>query len=167
MSAATFRREGKIEQAKGAIQEAEVKDGENPSVWVQLGLYHHALNHDRQAVEAFQKALFFAPDDISATVHLCRMHLSTADTSSSSGPGGENVDGGRSVEQDKVDLSAGMLAYATKTAGWNVPEAWYFLAKAYGLQGRKDRERAYLKRALELSEKRTIRDIGSAIGWCL
>jgi hypothetical protein len=36
MSAATFRRLGKIEQAKGAIQEAEMKDSENPAVWVQV-----------------------------------------------------------------------------------------------------------------------------------
>jgi hypothetical protein len=36
MSSATFRRLGKIEQAKGAIQEAEVKDSENPAVWVQV-----------------------------------------------------------------------------------------------------------------------------------
>jgi len=37
MSAATFRRFGKIEQARGAIQEAEVRDGNNPTVWVQVG----------------------------------------------------------------------------------------------------------------------------------
>ena len=37
MSAATFRRFGKIEQARGAIQEAEVRDGNNPGVWVQVG----------------------------------------------------------------------------------------------------------------------------------
>jgi hypothetical protein len=36
MSAATFRRLGKIEQAKGSIQEAEVKDQSNPNVWVQV-----------------------------------------------------------------------------------------------------------------------------------
>ena len=36
MSAATFRRLRKIEQAKGAIQEAEVKDEGNPAVWVQV-----------------------------------------------------------------------------------------------------------------------------------
>jgi hypothetical protein len=40
MSAATFRRLGKIEQAKGAIQEAEVKDSENPAVWVQVRILH-------------------------------------------------------------------------------------------------------------------------------
>jgi hypothetical protein len=36
MSAATFRRLGKIEQARGAIQEAEVRDENNPAVWVQV-----------------------------------------------------------------------------------------------------------------------------------
>ncbi len=36
MSAATFRRSGKMEQARGAIQEAEVRDDENPNVWVQV-----------------------------------------------------------------------------------------------------------------------------------
>ena len=36
MSAAIFRRLGKIEQAKGAIQEAEVRDEDNPGVWVQV-----------------------------------------------------------------------------------------------------------------------------------
>lgn len=36
MSAATFRRLGKIEQAKGAIQEAEVRDEANPDVWMQV-----------------------------------------------------------------------------------------------------------------------------------
>jgi len=36
-SAATFRRMGKIEQAKAAIQEAEVADEDNEDVWVQVG----------------------------------------------------------------------------------------------------------------------------------
>lgn len=40
MSAATFRRSGKIEQARGAIQEAEVRDEENPNVWVQVSNAH-------------------------------------------------------------------------------------------------------------------------------
>lgn len=35
-SAATFRRMGKLEQAKAAIQEAEVLDENNPTVWVQV-----------------------------------------------------------------------------------------------------------------------------------
>ena len=39
MSAATFRRLGKIDQAKGSIQEAEVKDQTNPNVWVQVKIF--------------------------------------------------------------------------------------------------------------------------------
>lgn len=38
MSAATFRRQAKMEQALGAIQEAEVLDATNPEVWVQVSL---------------------------------------------------------------------------------------------------------------------------------
>ena len=44
MSAATFRRLGKIDQAKGAIQEAEVKDENNPAVWVQVRLSQFFCN---------------------------------------------------------------------------------------------------------------------------
>lgn len=47
MSAATFRRLGKIEQAKAAIQEAEVRDEKNPRVWVQVRIFvsfYKALN---------------------------------------------------------------------------------------------------------------------------
>lgn len=36
MSAATFRRLGKTEQARGSIQEAEAKDESNANVWVQV-----------------------------------------------------------------------------------------------------------------------------------
>lgn len=43
MSAATFRRLGKIEQAKGSIQEAEVRDEDNPNVWVQVSRCLQAL----------------------------------------------------------------------------------------------------------------------------
>ncbi|OSX62812.1 hypothetical protein POSPLADRAFT_1065909 [Postia placenta MAD-698-R-SB12] len=157
MSAATFRRLGKIEQARAAIQEAEVKDDDNPAVWVQLGLYYMALNNHRRALEAFQKALFISPEDVSATIHMCRLYL----TSSTSG---NNVLGS---DRDNVDLAVGLLSDLTRGAGWDVPEAWYFLAKEYGLQERKDRERECLSFALTLSETRTLRDLGTAVGWCL
>jgi hypothetical protein len=51
MSAATFRRSGKIEQARGAIQEAEVRDEENPNVWVQVSNAHSFLSRFRQGPE--------------------------------------------------------------------------------------------------------------------
>ncbi|EMD35752.1 hypothetical protein CERSUDRAFT_115699 [Gelatoporia subvermispora B] len=159
MSSATFRRLGKIEQARGAIQEAEVRDEHNAVVWVQLGLYHLALNNERHAVEAFQKALFISPDDVPATIHLCRIYLS---------PSSQKAHGvsPRTIT-DNVDLAVGLLSDLTRGVGWDVPEAWYFLGKAYGLQGRKDRERECLCYALTLTETRPLRDVGTALGWCL
>ncbi|TBU45371.1 hypothetical protein BD309DRAFT_890639 [Dichomitus squalens] len=161
MSSATFRRLGKIEQARGAIQEAEVRDENNPAVWVQLGLYHLALGDDRRALECFQKALFISPNDVSATIHLCRIYLASAQNCTKSKERLEAAD------RDNVDLAVGMLSELTKGAAWDVPEAWYFLAKMYALQGRKDRERECLCFALTLSENRPLRDIGTAVGWCL
>jgi len=159
MSAATFRRLGKIEQAKGAIQEAEVRDENNPHVWVQLGLYYIALGHRRHAIDAFQKALFIIPDDIQATIHLCRLYVTPDQDSKSSRP--------EDISQDDIDLAAGILRDLTKGCGWDVPEAWYYLAKAYSLQGRMDRQQECLTTALEVSEGRPVRNIYTALGLCL
>lgn len=178
MSAATFRRLGKIEQAKGSIQEAEVRDEGNPAVWVQvrsfhlkksllpdrytllqLGLYYVALRRQQHAMDAFQKALFIDPDDVSASVHLARLYL-TIHAEENSVAGGKPCSVG-------VDLAAGMLSHLTQGNGWDVPEAWYFLGKAYSVQGRKEKERECLDLALKLSENRGIREIGAAIGWCI
>ncbi|EKM51123.1 uncharacterized protein PHACADRAFT_263113 [Phanerochaete carnosa HHB-10118-sp] len=158
MSAAIFRRLGKIEQAKGAIQEAEVRDEDNPAVWVQLGLYHAALGDDFRAADAFRKALFIHPNDVSATIYLCRIYLSTPRHS---------LDGHCDVDMENVDLAAGLLSDLTRGAGWDVPEAWYFLARAYKLQDRRDRERECLNFALTLSRTRGVRDPTVAVGWCL
>ncbi|ESK91333.1 hypothetical protein Moror_2796 [Moniliophthora roreri MCA 2997] len=156
MSAATFRRLGKIEQAKGAIQEAEVRDESNPNVWVQLGLYYIALGQRQHAVDSFQKALFISPDDIAASIHLSRIYIFPQETSKHA-----------KAIPDNVDLAAGLLAHLTDGPAWDVPEAWYFLAKAYGMQGRPERERECLSRALTLSERRGVRDINLSLGWCL
>ncbi|KAF8152244.1 hypothetical protein B0H34DRAFT_724464 [Crassisporium funariophilum] len=186
MSAATFRRLGKLDQAKGSIQEAEVKDDNNPAVWVQLGLYYVALGLHQHAVDTFQKALFIAPDDVAATVHLSRLYLDpeinaklhpapksitvSNSTTTTTSPSQFSISGEEEEEASlliDVDLAAGMLAYLTKGKGWDVPEAWYYLAKAYGMQGRKEKERETLKLALGLSERRGVRDVGWALGWCI
>ena len=140
-------------------------------------------------MDTFQKALFICPDDVAATVHLSRLYLdpdlnaclhsstnqssttkpTTVTTSSSEGEPTitDSSNSSTSLLSDSdVDLAAGMLSYLTKGNGWNVPEAWYYLAKAYGLQGRKEKEKEILRLALELSERRGVRDIGSALGWC-
>jgi len=147
-------------------------------------------------VDTFQKALFICPDDVAATVHLSRLYLdpelnayfhasanqssttkpttttTTTSSSSSSSEGEATITDSSNpstpplLYNSDVDLAAGMLSYLTKGKGWNVPEAWYYLAKAYGLQGRKEKEKEILSLALELSERRGVRDIGSALGWC-
>jgi hypothetical protein len=142
-------------------------------------------------VDTFQKALFICPDDVAATVHLSRLYLdpdlnaclhsstnqssttkSTTTTTTASSSEGETTTTDSSnpstplLPDSDVDLAAGMLSYLTKGKGWNVPEAWYYLAKAYGLQGRKEKEKEIFRLALELSERRGVRDIGSALGWC-
>ncbi|KAI0065171.1 hypothetical protein BV25DRAFT_1798883 [Artomyces pyxidatus] len=159
MSAATFRRSGKIEQARGAIQEAEVRDEENPGVWVQLGLYYTALGHSHRAVQAFNKALFISPDNVAASIHLCQVYLSLT--------GPHTPYETPETEPDNVDLAAGMLSDLTKGVGWDVAEAWYFLGKANGMRGMRDRERECLNFALGLAEGRPLRDLGVAVGWCL
>ncbi|KAF5376499.1 hypothetical protein D9615_008660 [Tricholomella constricta] len=159
MSAATFRRLGKIEQARGAIQEAEVRDEGNPGVWVQLALYYVALGQQQRAMDALQKALFIDPDDVSASVHLAGLYLKLheAETDKSS----------THASSANVDIAAGMLGHLTRGNGWDVPEAWYYLAKAYGLQGRRKRERECLDFALALSTSRGIRELGAAVGCCI
>jgi len=154
MSAATFRRLEKLDQTRGAIQEAEILDEENEAVWVQLGLYFCARGEESKAIESFQKALFVAQDDCSAVIHLCNLYLTS------------QLPLIRSSTYGAVDLAVGMLEALTKRVGWDVPEAWYLLAKAYGIQGRRQRERDCLVFALGLAEVRGVRDVGVALGWC-
>ena len=150
----------------------------------QFGLYYIAIGLYQHAVDTFQKALFICPDDVAATVHLSRLYLdpdlnarlhssteqSKPATTSSPTEGTPTTDPSTPsttlLPNSDVDLAAGMLSFLTKGKGWNVPEAWYYLAKAYGLQGRKEEEKDILKLALELSERRGVRDVGSALGWC-
>jgi cytochrome c-type biogenesis protein CcmH/NrfG len=138
----------------------------------QLGLYYVALGHEHHAIDAFHKALFIAPDDVAATVHLCRLYLAsatkpgTSHSNSSIGSGTER-DAKVGTSMEGVDMAAGLLAPLTRGPGWDVPEAWYFLGKAYGMQGRTDQARECLSHALVLSERRGVREIGDAIGWCL
>lgn len=107
-------------------------------------------------MDAFQKALILDQDSVAATVHLCRLYLSPPD----------EMDEVLS-DRANIDLASGLLSYLTQGPGWDVPEAWYFLAKAYGKQGRKVHEKNSLKTALELAESRGVREVGAALGWCL
>ena len=117
------------------------------------------MNDNYRAAESFRKALFIRPNDVAATIYLCRIYLTSE--------AGSNRDEEKHTDDQKVDLAASLLSELTHGPGWDVPEAWYYLAKAYKLQGRSDRERDCLNFALSLSQNRGIRDITAAVGWCL
>lgn len=111
-----------------------------------------------RALQALHKALFITPENASATIHLCRIYLS---------PKQSNAPGAGEFDPDRVDLAAGMLSDLTNGDGWDIPEAWYFLAKAYKMQGRNEKERECLSVALGLAEMTRVRQIADAVGWCL
>jgi len=151
MAAATFRRMGRLDQALGAIQHAETSDDTNPGVWVQFGLYAVADGDVRRGMECFGKALVLAPEHVPATVHLAQQYLDQPDATKSG----------------MVDLAAGLLNALTKGPGWHVPEAWFLLAQASGMQGRTTMQRECLRYALGLVEARGVRDVVDTLGYCL
>lgn len=137
MSAATFRRWSKPEQSLVAIEEAEVLDPENPDVWVQLGLYYLGLTppDHAAALPTFTKAILLRPDHPPSLVNLAKLYLQTG----------------------KVELAHSLLNQMTQDAGWDVPEAWFYLGKVCEIQGRVERSRECWRYALELEETRPVR----------
>lgn len=142
-----------------------------------MGLYHATIGEQDKAIASFYKALFINPDCVSAFVYLTREYLTPCPASSppaleedeepdNSKRSSSGIPISPSV-RDNIDLAAGLLHKVTRGPGWDVPEAWYFLAKALGMQGKKDRERECLVYAGSLMEGRGVRDIASAIGWWL
>lgn len=154
---------GKLEQAREAVQEAEGLDEGHPGVWVQLGLYFVANGESSKARSAFHKALVINPDYIPAVVHLAQQYLKPVAGQTVPALVSEETESARGM----VDLAAGMLSSFTKGPGWDVPEAWYLLANAVSLQGRKERERECLTYALGLIEGKPIRDIRIALDCAL
>lgn len=128
----------------------------------QLGLYFVDNGEISHAIAAFHKALVIDPDHIPAVVHLAQQYLNPAIGQTTAIAGGETES-----RRGAVDLAAGMLSSFTKGPGWDVPEAWYLLAKAVSLQGRKERQRECLTYALGLVEGKPIRDIRVALGYAL
>jgi predicted Zn-dependent protease len=112
---------------------------------------------EAKALQAINKALFITPENTSAIIQLCKIYLSA----------NSNAPGSGELDPDRVDLAAGMLSDLTDGDGWDVPEAWYFLAKAYKMQGRCGKERECLSTALMLSETTRVRRLSDAVGWSL
>ncbi|ORY62875.1 hypothetical protein BCR35DRAFT_334838 [Leucosporidium creatinivorum] len=150
LSAASYRRAGRLEDAKGAIAEAEALDADDPDVWVQLALYHTAQSDLSIARTCLAKSLSFVPDHSPALVLLSRLYLTEATTT----PSGLTK---------KLPFAEGILETLTKRQGWDSPEAWFELSRCFklapGVEGRrKERERECLVWALQLEETRAVRE---------
>jgi predicted Zn-dependent protease len=114
------------------------------------------------ATESLSKALVIDQDNVAATIHLAQLYLlpGACDLSASRSPADCKAAGAETV--------AGMLdGFTRRAVGWDVPEAWYFLGKATGLQGRKERQRECLAEALRLEEGRPVRSLKVALPCCL
>lgn len=82
MSAATFRRNGKLTESRVSIQEAERVDPGEAEVWVQLALWFEQQppQHGEQpatnlSLQCLYKALACKGDHVAATIHLARLYL--------------------------------------------------------------------------------------------
>lgn len=146
--------------------------------------HYSALELHQHAISTLQKALFIDPDDVPATVHLARLYLTPPTDEDASYPAAvnssPNPDGtgkeehvgphpsqSSKLSQSNVDLACGLLTQSSRGRGWDVPEVWYYLATAYRLQGRFEKETHALEKALRLAEGRGVREIRAAIGLCI
>lgn len=159
MSAATFRRAGQPQQALVAIQEAELMDPENADVWLQvsacyrtlpthrltclsqLGLYHVDMGDRQTALESLAKALVMRPEYPPAVVNLAIVYFKLG----------------------QVDMAHGLLNSLTQANGWDVPEAFLWLAQVCEKQDRSARAQELLRFALTLERTRTCRPIESVV----
>ena len=80
MSAATFRRAGKLHECRVAVQEAERIAPGNADVWLQLALWFVESDNVGLATASLYKALACQSDHIGSAVHLARIFLSNPDS---------------------------------------------------------------------------------------
>lgn len=105
-------------------------------------MYWAAAGQSESALEAFLKSLILSPSSPSAAVRLAQHYLVLS----------------------QADLAHGLLNPLTQGNGWDVAEAWYFLAKTCEMQGgREDRVRECLVYALELEKGRMVRPLTGVV----
>ncbi|GJN91859.1 hypothetical protein Rhopal_004884-T1 [Rhodotorula paludigena] len=188
-SAASFRRAGKLDEAKGAIAEAEALDNDDPDVWVQLALLHLASGEVAQARDVLLKALSYAPQHVPASIVLARIYLlpsassatSDAPPASASSPDAPYAAAPPPPPSHLTSpipppaspptavlqppLAETLLSTLTAHGAWDAPEAWFELSRCYkaGEPPRRDKERECLVWALQLEETRPIRPLARAV----
>ncbi|POY71986.1 hypothetical protein BMF94_4995 [Rhodotorula taiwanensis] len=180
-SAASFRRGGKLEEARGAISEAEAADLDNPDVWTQYALVLLAKGDVDKAKDVLDRAMALNENDVTLAVIRARMYLtpspaSGSDATSEATKSDDDPDGvaptwKRPLPSDwvalHVPLAEAMLETLTERDAYDSPEAWFELSRCYKLTGRPEDERRCLVEALNLERSRPIRTLGKALERCL
>lgn len=115
-SAASFRRAGKSEEARMAIQEAEKVDSGRSDVWVQLALLSEE-DDPQLAINSLYKALACDAESMSASVHLARVFLSKENLtiSASFPPSPEDTSLVSSIASSGLSYSNGALPDGTRS----------------------------------------------------
>ncbi|KAG0308907.1 hypothetical protein BGZ98_006258 [Dissophora globulifera] len=141
LSASTFRRLDRMEDAQKAIEEAERTDASNPDVWYQLGLLYAAQEDQETASVAFTKALALAPYHASCLARVGRSYL----------------------DAGALEMAEGVLETTTKSVGWDCAEAWFYLGKVFEASDRLARAKECFWYALDLESSRPIRRFTDAV----
>jgi lipoprotein NlpI len=108
----------------------------------QLGLYHTEQREYQSAIESFAKSLIMKPDYPSAVINLSIVYF----------------------KLDQIDMAHGLLNGLTQANGWDVPEAFLWLARVCERQERKLRAQELLRYALVLERTRCCRELGKVVG---
>ncbi|KAF8982767.1 hypothetical protein BGZ46_000682 [Entomortierella lignicola] len=135
LSASTFRRLGRLDDAMKSIEEAERVDSSNSDVWYQLGLLYSAQDDQAAASVSFTKSLALSPYHPSCLTRVARAYFETG----------------------SLEMAEGLLETTTKSLGWDSAEAWYYLGKIFEASDRLTRAKECLWYALELESSRPIR----------
>ncbi|KAI8455682.1 hypothetical protein BY996DRAFT_1599708 [Phakopsora pachyrhizi] len=187
MSSSTFRRWGKLEECRGAIQEAERLDQGYSNVWVQFGLYLESLDLVRLSIESLMKSIAIE-DNLIGMIQLARVLLNQnkrhnkitrSKTSKVTGVGGfylkghsedEKIrfgDDEEEVEKREVELVESLIDFVVETKGWDLVEGWYLRSEIFKLSNRLELGLKSLLYSLELEESKTIRPIKICLSRCL
>ncbi|GAA5964258.1 hypothetical protein JCM21900_001805 [Sporobolomyces salmonicolor] len=167
-SAASFRRAGKLDEAQGAVFEAEQLDAEDPDVWSQLAQLHIARGETARARVVLQKAFSFDVDHLPSVILFSRLYLTPP---SPSPPSPAPVDSTQSSSladpsswvHRQLPFAESLLDTLTKRRGWDSPEAWFELSRCYKHTERRGKEKECLVWALQLEETRSVRSLGTAL----
>lgn len=103
LSAESFLKWGKLEEALKAVGEAENVDWTtHAGVWCLLGRIRLAQDLKKEAIVAFQKGLVSKPNDVECRVWLAKTYIDLGD----------------------LEVAEGILKVITQENGWNLPSAW-------------------------------------------